>query len=535
MSTPAEARVAPRMFTRKATGLVREIGTADAFLMNIIFINVVLGLIVLTLAPAIYPGVNLGVGWLITALVLVVPILVYAWMAGSMPRSGGEYVYLSRILHPIVGFVFNFVFTVTLLIFSALLSSYVTTAGLSPMLATLGAVTHNESLSDLAVSISADGWVFAIGVVAVVVCCVVNWFGLRVLMRFQRIMFAFVVLALVIAAALMAVTSRDEFRGRFATFGDYDRVIAAAGEAGFPVGASASFGTLIAFTALGFTVIGLAQMPAWTAGELRRPQRTTLVSMLGTMLVGGLVFAVLSGLAQRTFGLDFLGSMTTLSDQGSSAYPGNLPAPFFFLYTGMLTGSPVLIVLMGIGVIAAVLGNVALLVTIPTRNMLAWSIDGLLPAWVRTTHPRYHTPKNGIFIVGITSILLLLPLVFGPPDLFNFIFSAATMQAMVFTVASFGGMLFAFRLPDVFASSPYNRRVGGVPLFSIVGGVATVIYGYFVVVLITDDRVGANSPSGLIAIALGFALALAVYAVAAVRARRQGVSLSASYRQLPPE
>jgi amino acid transporter len=521
------------MFTRKATGLVREIGAGDAFLMNVIFINVVLGLIVLTLAPAIYPGVDLAVGWLLTTVVLIIPILIYAWMAGSMPRSGGEYVYLSRILHPIVGFVFNFVFTVTLLIFAALLSSYVTTTGLSPMFATLGAVTDSQSLTDLAVSISSDGWVFVIAVITVLVCCLANWFGLRVLMRFQRVMFGFAVLALAIAGLLMAFTSRDEFKERFSSFGDYDGVIAAAGQAGFPVGASASFGTLIAFTALGFTVIGLAQMPAWTAGELRRPQRTTLLSMLGAMIGGGLVFALLGGLAQKTFGLDFLGGMTTVS--GSDAYPADLPAPFFFLYTGMLTDSTVLIVLMGIGVIAAILGNVALVVTIPTRNMLAWSIDGLLPEWIRRTHPRYHTPVNGIVVIGIASILLLIPLIFGPSDLFNFIFSAAAMQAIVFTVASFGGMLFAFRLPEVFASSPYNRRVGGVPVFSIVGGIATVIYGYFAVTMITDDRVGANSTSGLIAIALGFLLALAVYAVAEVRARSRGVSLSASYRQLPPE
>ena len=535
MSTPPEGSTTPRMFTRKATGLVREIGTGDAFLMNVIFINVVLGLIVLTQAPAIFPGINMFLGFLLTTVVLIVPILIYAWMAGAMPRSGGEYVYLSRIFHPAVGFVFNFVFTVTLVIFAALLVSYVTTAGLSPTFATLGAVTGSQSLSHLAVSITAHGWVFAIGVLCIVLCCALNWFGLRVLMRFQRLMFAFAMLSLVIAAVLMAVTSRHEFVSRFAAFGDYNGVLNAASHAGFPLGASLSFGSLMAFTALGFTVIGLAQMPAWTAGELRRPQRNTLISMLGAMIGGGLVFAVLGALAQRTFGVDFLGSMTRLSNAASPAYPKSLPAPFFFLYTGMVTHSTVLIVLMGLGVIAAVLGNAALTVTVPTRNMMAWSIDGLFPEWVRRTHPKYHTPTNAIMVLGVASTLVLIPLVFGPSNLFNFIFSAATMQAIVFTVASFGGMLFAFRLPQVFASSPYNRRIGRVPLFSIVGGVAMLIYGFFVVTLVTDDRIGANSTSGLVAIALGFVIAIAVFAVAAARAKNRGISLSASYRQLPPE
>jgi amino acid transporter len=227
--------------------------------------------------------------------------------------------------------------------------------------------------------------------------------------------------------------------------------------------------------------------------------------------------------------------MTTLSNAGSSAYPSGLPAPFFLLYTGMLTHSTFLSALMTLGVVTALLGNIALTIMVPTRNMLAWSVDGIIPAWVRKTDARHHAPQNAILLTGGVGVAILIPLVFGPPDLFNFVFSAATMQAIVFTATALAGTLFAYRLPQLFASSPYNRRVGGVPVLTVIGAISTVLYGYFAVKLITDDRVGANSTSGLIAICVGLGLGVVIYAISWWWNRQRGIDLGAIYKELPPE
>lgn len=520
---------------RKATGLVREMGGPDALLMNIIWINLVLGVLIFTIAPAVYPGVDLAMGYILTTLVLIVPILLYAWLAAAMPRSGGEYVYISRILHPSLGFIFNFLFSVTTLLFVAILSTFVTQVGLIPMFATLGTVTDNQSLIDLSADLGKDVWIFAIALVAILVTMAVNWLGLRVLMTFQRIMFGISILSLIVAGILMATTSNAEFADNFASYGNYDEVISAAGSAGFEIGATNSVGGLIAFTALGFTVLALSQMPAYAAGELRRPQKNAVFSMIGALLIAGGIFTVLAALAQKTFGLDFLGGMTFLFGEGSDAYPADLPEPFFLLYTSMLTDSTFLIVLMTVGVITALLGNIALTIMVPTRNLLAWSVDGIVPAWIRRTDPRFHTPTNAVAVVGLTAVAILIPLVFGPPDTFNFVFSAATLQAIVFTAAACAGTFFALRLPSLFASSPYNGRVLGIPIITVLGAVSMVLYGYFAIKLITDDRVGANDPSGLVAIAIGFGLAIAIYAISYVVNKRRGVDLNAAYKELPPE
>jgi len=95
------------VFTRDATGLVREITLKDAVV--IVFSFVVSGgimfLSVQSLHPGYFPGVNLPIAY-VGGLLLMLPIaVVYAVPARAMPRSGGDYVYISRILGPGWGFI----------------------------------------------------------------------------------------------------------------------------------------------------------------------------------------------------------------------------------------------------------------------------------------------------------------------------------------------------------------------------------------------------------------------------------------------
>src|SRR5437763_11652014 len=52
------------------------------------------------------PGVALGV-WALGGLLSLIGALCYAELASTYPRSGGDYVYLTRAYGPLVGFVFG--------------------------------------------------------------------------------------------------------------------------------------------------------------------------------------------------------------------------------------------------------------------------------------------------------------------------------------------------------------------------------------------------------------------------------------------
>src|SRR4051794_41579817 len=85
-------------FTRKATGLVREVSATDALIMNTIGMNVAVGSVFLFLqAPALFPRGSMllavGVGTLLMAVNL---LWGYSEVAAAMPRSRRHHLVVSR-------------------------------------------------------------------------------------------------------------------------------------------------------------------------------------------------------------------------------------------------------------------------------------------------------------------------------------------------------------------------------------------------------------------------------------------------------
>jgi amino acid transporter len=103
----------PGLFAREATGLVREIGFS---LGVIIILTHVIGLgwqkrAFQFTGPAPMPSDMMPLGlpaifwaFLIVGLVVLVTAYAAGYVAAAMPRSGGGYVTISRVIHPVVGY-----------------------------------------------------------------------------------------------------------------------------------------------------------------------------------------------------------------------------------------------------------------------------------------------------------------------------------------------------------------------------------------------------------------------------------------------
>src|SRR3712207_1913643 len=86
------------LFLRKATGLVRSWSMFDAFIYAFFSINLVtLGFYIIS--QMFYLEGGLIPTLLVSALVLLAEIIVYAGLIAVMPRAGGDYVWQSRILN----------------------------------------------------------------------------------------------------------------------------------------------------------------------------------------------------------------------------------------------------------------------------------------------------------------------------------------------------------------------------------------------------------------------------------------------------
>src|SRR5208337_464931 len=97
------------LFVRDATGLIRDFSHLDLFVQAISIMQIGIGIVfLLESVGSFYPGANLFWVILIAGVVGLGFAAVWSMMSAAMPRSGGDYVWISRIIPkaPSVGFMY---------------------------------------------------------------------------------------------------------------------------------------------------------------------------------------------------------------------------------------------------------------------------------------------------------------------------------------------------------------------------------------------------------------------------------------------
>ena len=95
-----------KVFVREATGLVKKASLLDAVALNVVNMSVGAVFLAFPLYTILLPSVN-GLNLFycsIIACVLSIPqAVVYTMMSLRIPRTGGDYVWVSRTLGPLIG------------------------------------------------------------------------------------------------------------------------------------------------------------------------------------------------------------------------------------------------------------------------------------------------------------------------------------------------------------------------------------------------------------------------------------------------
>ena len=161
------------VFVRDATGLVRAFGWFDAFwIVSLGFGSSVLTGLAFYLAYYYVVGAGIYSSIIAIALTLPLSFLVY-WpimqMSIAMPRSGGDYIFVSRTIHPSIGFMNNFMFTVAALIGIGISIPYVISLALTAPLYVYGLQTGNTALSNIANAAGQPVTAFVLGTLLLLV------------------------------------------------------------------------------------------------------------------------------------------------------------------------------------------------------------------------------------------------------------------------------------------------------------------------------------------------------------------------------
>jgi amino acid transporter len=574
---------AEKLYMRKATGLVREIGIFTAVIIAIC--NVVgLGwqkrvFQAMGWTPLAENKYWLGIhpvvmAFLLAGLVIIVSLYCFAMLSAAMPRSGGGYIFISRILSPPLGFVatwFQF-FSVAVsygMIAVAVFEAFQIFGGLA--MPTVGEQGWFQALS--------KPWgLFIFGVVIVLIFSTLASFGIKMMGRLLQVMFWIPAIILVgIYALFLAASPAVMEKGVGLLFQGHTSVeyVKAAITQGLATAAAKNTYWTAVFSAILATYwayIGYAAA-SFVAGEVKEAHKTlpramfisgatiiviymtisTLLAragtMIGTQTVGDSQFSLMSAVAFFNHG-------------GGSFANANLPSiggwmPMFAAMQAKGMGMGWFMWFIVFFAMLWVANDIPPFILSTSRMLFAMAFDRLLPPRLADVNEKWHSPVNAVIATSVVAILLgctaeanlFRPANEGGVWLGKYVYSiinaggavAATdlWDVIFFGSVAVAAMLFPILKPEIFARSPF--RAGKTA--TIIIGALAVAANLWVGWIIATDAHGWNLlkiKDLETAMPLLFSLFLAlvgilIYWYYANEARRTGVNMKTIFTEIPPD
>ncbi len=161
-STQPKVVGVPGVFTRASSGLVRQVSTSDTVYYGAMAITIAYMVFIVTAWPS-YPGSSMELATLLVVIGGSLLGVVYALFASVYPRSGGEYVFLSRVVHPSVGFVISFIQAFWYTFYFGLNGAFFAIYGLAPLFTVLGLQWHASWLTSAGTWFASHNGIFITG------------------------------------------------------------------------------------------------------------------------------------------------------------------------------------------------------------------------------------------------------------------------------------------------------------------------------------------------------------------------------------
>lgn len=558
------------LFARKATGLVREFGLLIA--------------IMVPLANAIGVGWQLrvfqGMGWnplprsqyflgippvtmafLITGIGCILSIYAFAVVTAAMPRSGGGYIAISRLLNPLWGVIATLFQWMGVSVAYGQIAVFVMEAVL-----VFGGLAGIGALGFLGEPIG----LFIFGAVIIAIFSAIASLGARMTGRLLQVIFWIPVAILVVVLLLFMISSSTVMaEGVQTQYGasatayvqqalDTGLADAAAGNTYWGVVMGAILATYWAF-------IGYATTN-FIAGEVKESARSLPRAMIGATVIITLIYILVSWLmcgagakAAVVQDFDLVGATAYMNFGGGSFGDLATIGPWMPVFAHMQG------VGMGIGglvgwltLIFAVLwaaNDIPPFILACSRMLFAMAFDRVLPEKMADVNERWHSPVNAIIATSVVALLGAA----AEAQLFSkggiwlgetwqsffdgFGLAGSNLWDAIF-YASFAIAAFAFPMvkPELFERAPFRASK---TVVQVIGGLGALANLFFLYIFIVNPH-AYDLPGMLREFTFDkFAVWLATIIIAAVaiyfyysqkrKAKVTGVDYSTIFAEIPPE
>jgi amino acid transporter len=535
----------PEVFTRKASGLVRVMSPFSAFIYNVLTMGLIFPWTYLW-APGALPGGKLVWGILL-AMILEIPIaFVYVWLSTALPRSGGDYVFQSRVFGGGVAFtVVMSGYVIWILQWVALSGWLLSYLGFAPLFLGLGATMGNASLANLGIWFTTSTGIVIVSILNALVALIILATGFKNYVRLQAVMIVATLLAFVTMLVVLFLGSPATSMGRLDDFalavGGVSNFVQTAIDASIAAGVDLTPPPNLLFTILvapiAWTSLQWATYSAQQNGEIKdaRSFKSQTFIIVGSLIFTGILLALLAAALEKAVGTEFL----YVAGAGYWSGVGEATIAGFWLWPNIiavaLTASPIVVLLIGFGYIMNSHQIVHNCYIGMTRVMVAMSLDRLLPESVSQVSEKYHTPVNAHIYYFLASIPVIL-LYNLYPGWVSLTLGVTFACGYVFVITCLAGALLPYRAKDVYEASPGAKyKLGNTPWVTILGVIGFIGGGVMVMLFMLYPQLGLTSTLAY-AVVFGVLIFSGIWYLLVKNAQKsRGIDVDYAFKEIPPE
>jgi amino acid transporter len=518
-------------FARESTGLVKNVSLIDSLSLNLS--NMSIGPLLTTIAGStsatlfIVPtitGLNLVAASIIAFLLSIPQIIVYTMMSRRYPRTGGDYIWVSRAFGGFIGSTLSFFgYTMETLAFLALVAVLVDFAAGS--VGVTMALSYNMPTLSWGNLFSNATWQFIVGAVPFAAVILLNIWKPKAGYRLVTVMTLFGLFALVLAMVVLLVAGQSGVKGFIDAVGPtlpngganstYSALVRSYTPSGMPF--DVNFANVIYIMPVMFAFVYPWLNAAPAVGSELKGKRTTNWNVPISAILAFTFLTLALGVLYGVAGMPFV-------NEAFHSPAWTFAGLNFFTLAMSVAGNAYVAWIIGIGLIVMQFGTIAYGVIVFSRYLLAQSFDRFLPARLSYVSPRYASPV----IAHIVDLVIAVGLI-GLATYFYGSFSAlfsAILASMIYFV--FIGL--------AAAKQAFTKEHGGSQVLLGIAGIAdAIVFGFIAYQYLTSPTFAffnALNETYLIGTLIGGAV---IYLVSHQYHKSKGIDISLNYKEIPPE
>jgi APA family basic amino acid/polyamine antiporter len=488
-------------------------------------------------------------------MVLEIPIaLSYVWLSTAFPRTGGDYVFQSRVFGGGLAFTIVFSgFVIWILQWVALSGWLLSTLGFAPLFLGLGAASGSTAMVDISTWFTTPIGIIVTSIANALIALLILVSGFRNYVRLQRVMWVAILVSFATMLIVLATTSAADVPARLDTFSAAiggsssftADAIAAAQAAEVELNPAFSLLATLLIAPIAWTSLQWATYSSQQNGEIKSAGsfRDQAFIMIGALVMTGLLLALLAFVLENAIGTEFLyvAGSGYWSGVGEASLAGSYLWPN--IIATALANNPIVTLLIAAGFILNGHQIVHNCYIGMTRVMLAMSFDRLLPEWVSRVSERLHTPVNAhivYFLASIPVILLYNTFAYGEGE-GEVTWASLTLGVTfacgyVFVATALAGALLPYRAKAAYEASPGAAyKIGGIPAVTVVGLLGAAFGVVFLFLFLTNDQLGLTSQLAYTVVGGVLLFAAAWYLIAKQVRKSSGIDVGYAFKEIPPE